>query len=246
MKPYVTSLKTKGIDLVINRHNIKEHISQKAKIIKQLIISETKNKLVAVMVDIATRYNRSVLGINISYMKDDVVCIRTIGMHVLLFSHTAANIRTVITNTLSDFEIHLKQVVAIICDNGKNLTKSVDLIDAVYQQTKPDEESDEYIDSDVFDDEYYADLLSRVRLMFDENMYTDLIHGITCAAHCLHLVVTHALKETSSANDLIVKCRNLAKKLRTSSIRPMISTAKRRMPMIDMPTRWNSIYSMVR
>lgn len=88
LKPYVTALKLKGIDLIINRHNIKDRIAEKAEKIRESIRRETKNKVLSLMLDIATRYNRSVLGINIGFMKDGKIQIRTIGMLVLNFSHT--------------------------------------------------------------------------------------------------------------------------------------------------------------
>lgn len=94
LKPYVTSLKLKGIDLIINRHNIRDRIAQRAQEIRQLIELEAKHKILTLLVDIASRYNRSVLGVNVAFMKDDTICFRTIGMHVLKYSQTAANIKS--------------------------------------------------------------------------------------------------------------------------------------------------------
>lgn len=253
LKPYLTALKLKGIDLIINRHNIKDRISHRAEQIKQLIMSETKNNVLCVLVDIASRYNRSVLGINVAFMKDDKICVRTIGMHVLRFSHTAANIKNMIMSTLTDYEIRLEQVIAIVSDNGKNITKSIALLDEFYQRSKEscenwgidDSEYEEFIDNEVFDEEYYADLLSRVRAMFEEVPYTDLIHGVTCAAHCLHLVVTHAIKKSLSTSNLLEKCRKLAKKLRSPTIRELLKSSNLNAAILDVNTRWNSAFSMV-
>lgn len=253
LKPYIEALKLKGIDLIINRHNIKERISERAKIVKNLIKQETKNKLVSLMTDIASRFNRSVLGVNIAYIKDGSVCVRSIGMHGLLFSHTAAYIATVIQENLSEFDINLGQIVSITTDNGKNMVKSIALLDETYQQqTKSNEfcseadcESYDFIDSEVFDEEYYSDLLSRVRTMFQEPEYNGLIHGISCAIHCLHLVVTKAIKKSTATTTLVGKCRRLAKILRTPTIRSKLIALGLKMAIIDVETRWNSIFALV-
>lgn len=200
------------------------------------------------MLDIASRYNRSVLGVNISYFHDGKIRIRTIGMHVLRFSHTAKNLKELIIKNLEEFSICLDQVIAVTTDNGKNLLKSIALMSNDLQHThtfEDDGDSDEFIDHDVFDDIYYDDLLTEIRSMFNEINHTSLIHGISCAAHCLHLVVSKALKNSPDTLKLIEKCRDLAKKLRCPTFRQMLRSVGEKSAILDVKTRWNSIYSMV-
>lgn len=248
LKPYVIALKRQGIDLIVNRQNIKTKVGERVQAIKNRIISESKNKMVCLMLDIASRYNRSVLGVNISYFDDGKIRIRTIGMHVLRFSHTASNLKDLIVKNLQEFNIRLEQIIAVTTDNGKNLLKTIAFSNDELQKTQifeDDTESDEFIDHDIFDDVYYEDLLAEVRSMFKEINHTSLIHGISCGAHCLHLVVTKALKKSPESLQLIEKCRNLAKKLRCPTFRQMLRSAGESMAILDVNTRWNSIYSMV-
>lgn len=251
LKPYVTALKLKGINLVINRENIKDSIERRAQKIKKSIRLETKHKLLSLMLDIASRYNRSILGINIGFMKDGKICIRSSGMIVLNFSHTAAYIAELIKKNLAEYEIGLNQIISITTDNGKNMVKSIALLDSTYQQMKltdPCEneiQSDEYIDDGIFDEEYYSDLLGRVREMFDTPEYTDLIHGVSCGIHCLHLVVTKAIKSSAVTKNLVNRSRELVKILRTPTFRSKLTAAKLKMAKIDVETRWNSIFVMV-
>lgn len=247
LEPYLISLKSQGINLIINRRNVKKCIEDKAAKVKKSITLEVQNRLVSVMIDIATRYNRSILGISICYMKEGRIVVRSIGMHPLHFSATAENIVLTIKRNLMEYEIQLDQVASITSDNGRNIIKAVAKLDECYQQQQESDrhDNDEYIDPDIFDDDYYENLLDRVRSSFDEVNYTQMIHGLSCGAHCFHLVVTRAIKKNSIFELLLQKCRRLVKKLRTPTMRALISNAGNNTAIIDIETRWNSIFSMV-
>lgn len=258
LNPYVTALKMKGINLSINKKSIKKHIVSRTNEVKKIIRSETRNKMISLMIDIATRYNRSVLGISIAYMFDGQICVRTIGMHILKSSHTGSYISDVIKQTLLDYNICVGQILSITTDNGKNVTKAIALLDAYYQNQKStenknrvsqpgdsDDEDDYYIDPDIFDEEYYNDLLDEVKNSFVFTCPSDLIHGVACACHCINLVVKHAVKKTPEAVRIIDQFREIAKLLRKPTLRSRLKAANMNMAILDVETRWNSIYSMV-
>lgn len=253
LEPYVISLKRHGVDLIINRHNIKEKVEKRAKAVKEVIVSEARNKLVCVMIDIASRYNRSVLGVNIAYFHDGKIRIRTIGMHTLRFSQTARNLKELFKRNLMDFSIKIEeQVISMTTDNGKNMIKAIalfnaELPDGLQNESNlyRDSEDEEHIDNSIFDDNYYENLISEVRTLFHEINHTCLIHGVSCAAHCINLVVTHAIKQSTEASKVIERCRNLAKKLRRPTLRALLHAKGLNMAKIDVATRWNSIYTMV-
>lgn len=245
LKPYMTSLELKGIGLIINRHNIKDRVAQRADEIRQLIALEAENKVLTLLVDIASRYNRSILGVNIAFMKDDTPCFRTIGMHIIEYSQTAENIKSKIIENLTEYGIRIQQIIAVVSDNGKNITKSIGLMNADFQASRSNEESDDFINHEIFDDEYYTDLLTRACDMFEGAIHHDLVHGVACGAHCLHLVVSHAIQNTENIKNFIEKCRELAKKLRTPTLRTLLKNAGCTMSIIDVKTRWNSIFTMV-
>lgn len=254
LEPYAIALKMKGIDLVVNRKNIKNRIAERASQIKKIITSQMSRKMICLMVDIASRYCRSVLGVNVAYFDKGKIKVRTIGMHVIRCSQTAANIVKMIKKDLSDYCIQLKQLVAVTTDNGKNMVKAIVGIDSEFQSeinnfsstSDSDSSDDDFnIDSDIFDGQYYEDLLAKVRSEFQQCYYTDMIHGISCAAHCLNLVVSKAIKRTDSIKNLLEKCRELVKKLRTPRFRTMLETSNQNMAIIDVKTRWNSVFSMV-
>lgn len=249
IEPYKTALRLIGISLTINRSNIKDEIEKRASRMKQIIVGETQNRLLCLMIDIASRYNRAVLGVNIKYMIGGKSAVRTIGMHVLRCSHTADNIVLMIKKNLLEFGISLSQLIAGTTDNGKNMLKAIAMLDAEFQDQdqsaheENDEESD--IDDEIFDEEYWGHLLNNVIDHFQLD-HTDLIYGVSCAAHCIHLILTHAIDECVATKELVEKCRVLARKLRTPTFNEMLRSKKMLAAKIDMKTRWNSIFSMVR
>lgn len=226
---------------------IRESIEKRASAVKKCIIRAAKTKILSLMIDIATRYNRAVLGISICYMDEGKIVIRSIGMTPLHFSHMAENIFNMIKQKLLEYEISLDQVISATSDNGKNIVKAVTKLDDNYQQYLANDliDNDEYIDPEIFDETYYDNILDQVRSSFNGVAYTNMIHGISCGAHCLHLVVTHAITRTEEINLLVSKCRRLVKKLRTPTMRAVIGGAGNNMAIIDVETRWNSIFSMV-
>lgn len=60
-----------GSNFSINRRNIQKHIKKAANNIREMIKNETKIKLVSIKFDCATRHQRSILGINIQYIKNE-------------------------------------------------------------------------------------------------------------------------------------------------------------------------------
>lgn len=208
-----------------------------------------RGKAVSVMIDIATRYNRSVLGINIAYMHNSKVVVRTIGMQVLRFTHTAANLVKVIKKHLSDYCIHLEQIISFTTDNGKNMIKSAALLNEEYMEECFEEEEkegeEEYIDNDIFDEDYYENLLKNICAEFSSSNESNLIYNLPCAAHCVHLVIKHAINASPDTIDLLDRCRKLVKKLRTETVRSLLQEFKLKMVILDVETRWNSIFSMV-
>lgn len=73
------------------------------------------------------------------------------------------------------------------------------------------------------------------------------IHGVRCAAHTLQLAVMSAFG-MAEFEDIVLLCRAVAKELRNKSAE--IELGEReitfKIPHIDVKTRWNSLYVMVR
>lgn len=284
IKPYKIALATKGIHLGISCYTIKRAIAERASKIRERIQNEAKNSFVSLKLDIASRHNRSVLGICINYAYQNDVKIRTIAMHTLRMAHTAKNIYDIVKLELNRNNIGINQIYSVSTDNAKNLSKTIQLmnkeasqqasniseqsesvqdtdatnsdeIDCDYSRSEnsdegdPDSDECSYgdrdIDGDIFDEQYYTDLLNNVRDEFNNVPYNNLVPQISCANHCIHLLVTHAIDNCPRIEATIDKCRILVKKLRTPTYRNMLLDSKLPAPKLDVVVRWNSTYILV-
>lgn len=270
IKPYVTAFRTTNSNFSVGRVALRSKISEQAQQIKDIITAELKGKMVCLLLDIASRHNRSVLGISIVFYGDGKVKTRTIGMVMLKISQTAQNLFDIVKKKLNEFEVNLNQVFAVTTDNGKNFLKLVkifrhevgDLNMPMHSNESSDEENDddepngmyivgneaddEIFDPENFNDEYFRDLLTNLRSEFSSSScYTGLFTGISCAVHCLHLVVMGAIKSSSDLNNLIDKCRTLVKKLRAPNMRGELRKKSQKMAVLDVETRWSSFFDMV-
>lgn len=110
--------------VVISSKSIRNLIEPSMKTIKNKIIKEIKGKLLFVKVDAATRMNRSFLGINVQFIKDGIINMRTLSVYEL----TGAYIKDVILEVLELFEVKLHHVYTMTTDNGANMDKCIDLL----------------------------------------------------------------------------------------------------------------------
>lgn len=273
LQPYIDGLKANGTDLRINRRNIKQPLSDTAIKIKAEITSKLDKKMVCLMLDIASRYNRAVLGITVCAWIDDKIEHFTLAMHTLTKSHTSKNLFDVVINILKEFNIDLSQILSVTTDNARDVKKLAKLLDEAEEARQHVNETLIYLDNDgsdddeedgaeqndesdmdptIFDERYFNDLLANIANQFVQAPYTNLISGVSCAAHILHLVVIKSLQCSSTVN-LLERCRSLVKKLRTPTFTQWIKESNKQstpedrlnMAIIDVKTRWSSTYFMV-
>lgn len=108
---------------------IKKSISDTANNIRGKIKAETYGRYVSLMLDISTKNNKAILGINLRYIIGKKVIERCIGMIQLLETHTSMNLAADVKRCLDKFGISLKQVKSITTDNAGNVVGIVDYLD---------------------------------------------------------------------------------------------------------------------
>lgn len=123
---------------------VRQHIDLLSSEIMSQIKNEARNKFVSLMVDGATKFRRSILGLSLQFMCDSKIIIRSIGMINLTASHTAEHLAKVILERLSLFEIKPSQLIAITADNAPNMSAMIELIN--------NEASDDINSSDAYSD----------------------------------------------------------------------------------------------
>ncbi|XP_065323547.1 uncharacterized protein LOC135930663 isoform X2 [Gordionus sp. m RMFG-2023] len=117
-----------SLNMTLNKHIVNDKIKYAASEIRCLIMHQVKNKLISLKIDTATRFQKSVLGVNAQFIIDDKIEIRTLGMLEIVKAHTASNLKEEIENLLKKYNICLSQIYSITVDNGANIIKTVEMI----------------------------------------------------------------------------------------------------------------------
>lgn len=134
LQPIIDGLAAKNEPFTINRTNIKTHVQNKADDMVRGIKKEVNGRFVSVMMDMATRHSRSILGISIQYMLNDDIVVRTLAMDFITSRHTGAEIKKRLLAVLDKYGIQTNQIFAMTTDNGSNMTKTIELINEAEMQ----------------------------------------------------------------------------------------------------------------
>lgn len=129
---------------------VKKHIQYQAKRVKEEITKEVKGKFVALMVDTASRNNKTFLGLSLQYVLDGRVIVRCIGMSEIICSHSSLNIKNMIMHCLNDFGINIKQLISITTDNAAIMIAMIKRFNTLADDETSDEEEES--DGDEHDD----------------------------------------------------------------------------------------------
>ena len=94
------------------------------------------NKMVSLKMVVATRMDKSVLGINIQYIENFKIHINTIGIIQLKKRHTAQFLKDEVINCLRQFNIDILQIYSSTTDNGANVLKASKLLKNLQEETQ--------------------------------------------------------------------------------------------------------------
>lgn len=121
-----------GDGLVGHCPAIKEHISYLSSEIIKTVKEEVNGKFVSLMVDTATKFRRSILGLSLQFLSGTSIVIRSIGMVHLYSSRTSKHIADTILDQLKLFGIQIWQIISITTDNASNMTAMIDQCNQMY------------------------------------------------------------------------------------------------------------------
>ncbi|XP_070073345.1 uncharacterized protein [Drosophila takahashii] len=171
------------------------------------------------------RCNRGILGVNVQFIENGKIVIKTLGLIELTKSHTSQNLCSEVQSIMDDFCIKKEQIYSITTDIGRNMVKAVDLLNKW-----------------EIDDDESPDELQEEELTQHLNIHS--IVSIKCAAHTLQLAIKDFFDRLGSV-PFIDKARNIVKLLRTPSFSYLIEEEALSKPVLDVPTRWSSTYLML-
>lgn len=232
-----------GMKIHVNIDEVKSRVHEIPTQMKAQIMEETKNKLISLALDICTKNNRVILGINIQYILNGVIVIRTLGMPRLTQSHTAKHVADIVKSTLESFGIAVIQIYCVTTDNASYMLLCPQVLDNFAEMFEA--ENEDVTNLSEIDEEFFHRMLKDAVEVYFEKPLADYVYSIPCGVHTFQLVIQDALKASTSASQTIEHAHDVVKKLRTPNIITVMKEQKLRLPIIDNLTRWDGKYTMV-
>lgn len=257
LDPLLQGFANAGVKIDVSIPTLKSYLTKYSEAVKNEIRNEVANTIIHVKLDLASRQRKSILGVNIQFMKDNAIVVRTLSMLQTHSSHTGEYICCLIMQILDDFNIKYSQVHTITTDNGRNVIKSAKLFRAVENADLIDKTYVDYELDNFFDDQYENNVnndnettedtedTDNMERIMDVAAKTQIMTAIKCAVHTLQLVVNVAIANTDYATKLIKKCRLIVKCLLAPNMLNLIRQQNLRSPIIDCLTRWSSTFGML-
>ncbi|CAH0384066.1 unnamed protein product [Bemisia tabaci] len=144
-------------------------IPEKAEAIRQELREELKGRRCSLKIDGVSRLNRCFLGINVQFVRDAKLCIRTLAVTEILTTHTAEAIRDIILETLEVYDVDVKHVYTADSDSGSNMTKAVQSVKELQKDNLiSDAEAEADLTLDFEDDSYLLSLEDIIELYAED------------------------------------------------------------------------------
>lgn len=213
-----------------------------AEVIKNKIKTEIKGKLVSLQLDLATRMNRCILGVNIQYYRKDKLTVRTLAMRNLLDSTESLNLALEIERILHEFDLNVDDIYTITTDNGANVLCCTKVLRIMQER-----QLEKFISTQNIDNVNVEALIELVDIETNrvvQNQSLHFIHQVHCSAHTANLVIGDALN-TGKVKVQVETCRALVKHLRRPTIANLMVAKGLKMAILDCDIRWSSAHGMV-
>lgn len=118
-----------SLQISINSKNIKTHLNEKASEIKEKIKDEVRGKMVSIKIDSASRLGRSIIGVNIQFISNGKIELRTLAMYDTKDRQTGIYVHcTYIKNVILEILKVFQQIYSLTSDNGRNMIKAFELL----------------------------------------------------------------------------------------------------------------------
>lgn len=244
--------------LTINIPNVQQKVNEVAALVKEEIKNELKDKQLCFMMDIASRYFCSLLGVGVQFIDNGKLKVRTVMMEKILKRHNMKNLTDMFMEMLKKFGVPVANAFTLTTDNGSNMLSTAAELDELAI-----EESDDWTDIEaavsMIERENRQDMLSEMASeLYGKHKMRPIdfqkVSSIRCGSHTFHLAVKAALNtstytdennEPQKISKLIDKAREVVKELRTTNFLIELDKKKIRHPVKDNVTRWFSSHVMV-
>lgn len=128
IRPVLEELELAGEGIELTNGNltaVQQHLHLMADKVRNRFSIAVKNRPLGLIIDLVRKNHRSIIGVSIQYFANIKSRRHSIVMIELKLSHTGKYLCSVICERLKYYGIHLKQILTITTNNGKNALKMI-------------------------------------------------------------------------------------------------------------------------
>ncbi|XP_023243810.1 uncharacterized protein LOC111641809 [Centruroides sculpturatus] len=206
-----------GDNFSITLDSIRQMIPDMASKIKSHLIDKIHKKIISLKLDIATKSDRSVLGVNVQFVDQGKIHLHTLSIKELKDRHPN-HLKNTVYQILERYYISPHQIYTIITDNGAGMLTG---------------EQDEY------NREY-----ENFQISLNDECYTSRLVGVKCVIQEFHSSVEDAINNPEM-EEFFSECRELVRQLRISSLNASFEENNIKQPNLDCYSNWYSTYRML-
>jgi len=112
----------------VSSEAMRARIPDYADAVRKHISEELKDRLFCLKIDGMTKYSRSFLGINVQFIKNGEIQVRTLAVKEMFSRHTALNIKQEVVATLDKYNVPIVNILTVKSDSGANIIKVAELL----------------------------------------------------------------------------------------------------------------------
>lgn len=207
------------LDLNVTIEKLKLHMNDRYLDMVCKIREIINKKYLTLKFDCATRHNRQFICISAQFAHNGLIQNICLDFIELFESHTAQNLSKTIMETLQNYKISKKYIIAATTDTASNMIATVRELNLNFDD----------LDVENPDDTPENNLFQNVN-----NSCPDIYH-VKCCSHVYNLIVNDFL---SLDNEIIGRARKVIKYLRRPNVINILKKMNMNLPPIDCITRY--------
>lgn len=232
-----------GHPIYLDADSIKKKSRLKLEALKKEISEEMKGKLLSLKIDLSSKNNRCILGINASYFINNIFVNRCLAMKNMRSDVVdGLTIAKMIKSVLEEYGSSVDSIYSVTSDNGSNVLRAIEILKIFQNHIL-----DEYIEASAEDldpsitERVVQQELERQSMNIDDHT----LFGVRCSSHRLDLAIDDAIAGSADVKSIISSAKEVARNLRTRKIMNKLEEKGFKKPVLSNETRWSSEYYMV-
>ncbi|XP_053953615.1 uncharacterized protein LOC128860248 [Anastrepha ludens] len=224
----------------VNRNSVLELINGCSQKLKAEIIDDLSGNLFSLKIDIATKQDITLMGINLQCIKNRSLHTKSLAIKDLQPNYTGDNIKTVISEVLNEYAVDLNQILAVSTGNDKQVAVAVNELNEELKSSLGIETT--FRNKSIKSENDYNNSLEGWLECSETEFIAYKINSILSGTHILQLCMEEIF-QNSEVKLKLKKYTAILKELRSQT--SLFTYAYEKRLTVDCVPNWVSTYEML-